>query len=139
MLTEELHRAIKINALNAIQNPDYDAFLRRIFRWYSKTFHTSLPEVEEIPIVEVLTSYYEEVYEKMEDSDIKQEKIKLLMSPEEWAKKLQQEEVEDLAFIEAIKSKKKVEGVKVPVSDKPELPSPPEEEGFAMSFEDVPI
>jgi hypothetical protein len=44
-------------------DPEY--YLRRIFRWYSKTFATPLHEVEELPLSDVLQHYWEEHYEDM--------------------------------------------------------------------------
>lgn len=132
-LDEETLRAIKINAMMAIKKPDYSAFLRKIFRWYSKTFYTPLRDVEDMPIVEILTAYYEELYDKMEEADLKQESIKLSMSEQEWTEKLIAEEQEELAFMKAVQSKKKIEDIK------PKTENKDSEEGFAISFEDVPV
>lgn len=132
-INEETIKMIKINAIMAIKKPDYNAFLRRIFRWYSKTFYTPLKDVEDMPVVEVLEAYYEELYDKMEEADLKQEMIRLSMTEEEWTKKLIDEEQEELAFMQAVQSKKKIEDIK------PKEQSKASEEGFAMSFEDVPV
>lgn len=133
VIDEETLRVIKINAMVAIKKPDYHAFLRKIFRWYSKTFFTPLKDVENLPIIDVLSTYYEELYDKMEESEIKQEVVRLSMTPEEWTQKLIEEEQEELAFIKAVQSNKKIEDIK------PKKEQNPSEDGFALSFEDVPV
>lgn len=131
------YEIVKINALDSVIQKDQEYMIRHILRWYSKTFHTPLPQVEDIPFVEVLTAYYEERFENMEEQDLKEERIKNSMSPEEWAKKLQEEETQDLAFIEAIKSKKRVEDIEKPKEAPPMVKA--EDDGFDMTFEDIPI
>lgn len=106
-------------------------------RWYSKTFHTPLPMVADIPLDEMFQAYYEEMYEKMEEKDMKEEVLKNSMTPEEWAEQLRREEEEELAFMQAITSKARIEDVRMPKSAP--LSSLKEEDGFALSFENVPI
>jgi hypothetical protein len=134
----DIYEAVKINALNAVVNPDEEYYLRFIFRWYSKTFHTPLHLIPDLPVIDILTAYYEELYEKMEKDDLAHEKLKSSMTPEEWAEKLKNEEMDDLAFMETIMSKNKVDSVKVP-EQKNIVPVPPMDEGFSLSFGDVPI
>ena len=74
----------------------------------------------------------------MKEEDLHDERLRSSMTPEEWAEKLKQEEMDDLAFLEALQSKKKVEDVKVKEGKK-ELVTPKMEDGFALSFGDVPI
>lgn len=133
----DIYEAVKINALHSVLKPDEEYYMRFIFRWYSKTFHTPLHLVPDLPVIDVLTAYYEDMYEKMEEGDLAQERIKSSMSAEEWAEKLKNEEMDDLAFMETIMSKKKVESIKAPELRKEPLPEL--DEGFALSFGDVPI
>jgi hypothetical protein len=133
----DIYEAVKINALHSVIKPDEEYYMRFIFRWYSKTFHTPLHLVPDLPVIDVLTSYYEDMYEKMEEADLIQERIKSSMSAEEWAEKMKNEEMDDLAFMETIMSKKKVESIKAPMLKKEALPEL--DEGFALSFGDVPI
>lgn len=51
----------------ATADPDYK--LRQIMRWYSREFCTPLHVVEELPLVSVLTHYFECHYEAASDSD----------------------------------------------------------------------
>lgn len=134
----DIFEAVKLNALESVVNPDSEYYLRFMFRWYSKTFHTPLHTVPDLPLVEVLTAYYENMYENMKEEDLHDERLRSSMTPEEWAEKMKQEEMDDLAFLEALQSKKKVEDVKVR-EGKRELVMPKMEDGFALSFGDVPI
>lgn len=53
-------RDLQILALDAVENPDFDAFYRRICRWYSEKFSTALPEVINLDPIHVFQTYYEE-------------------------------------------------------------------------------
>lgn len=53
--------------------PQGDYVLRRIFRWYSETFHTPLHLVDDLPLDDVLTAYYEANFEGMEEQQFRQE------------------------------------------------------------------
>lgn len=69
----------------AVVEPDDDAWLRRVFRFYSRTFSTPLHEVERLPLEDVLRAFYEEVFDQM-DEEAREERIEwLLMTPEERA------------------------------------------------------
>lgn len=133
----EIIEAVKINALNSVLNPDPEYQLRYMFRWYSKTFFTPLHMVPDLPLVEVLTAYFESSYENMKEDELAEEKLKNSMTPEEWAEKLKQEEMDDLAFLETMRTKQKLEDLKVKEAKKELVP--PQDEGFALSFGDVPI
>jgi primosomal protein N' len=61
----ELLEAIEISALKSVLQPDDDYFLRRIFRWYSEKFHTPLGEVADLPVEDVLQTYFECAFEHM--------------------------------------------------------------------------
>lgn len=62
------HRLIALNTvLHPDTDPDYE--LRRIFRWFSKTFNTPLAQVYGLPLDEVLQHYYEARYEELEDAE----------------------------------------------------------------------
>lgn len=95
-------------ALKNVLNPDTDFYLRRLMRWYSKTFHTPLHIVEEeIPIEHVLLAYFEEKYESLEPDDIEDLKLELLETPEEKAEKLalaDEEDATEFAFAEMTKN-----------------------------------
>lgn len=87
------------NATSDSPSPDY--MLRRVFRWYSKTFHTPLHEVENLPLHDVLVHYHEANYEELEEQELEVERDLLVMTAEERkAEKLRQDarKVEDYLF-----------------------------------------
>lgn len=56
-------RYIQILALGAIEEPDGEAYYRRICRWYSREFSTPLDTViNDISEKDVLLHYYEDMY-----------------------------------------------------------------------------
>jgi primosomal protein N' len=55
--------------------------IRRIARWYSKTFHTPLKDVLEIPIEELVYCYYESQFEDLTPERLEEE-VKELFMPE---------------------------------------------------------
>jgi len=61
----ETLQKLQILALKAVEQPSWDDFYRKICRWYSKTFHTPLPQVLEMSEMEVLRTYYEEKYDEI--------------------------------------------------------------------------
>jgi hypothetical protein len=64
------YEAIKARALYSVLKPDTDYYVRRIYRWYSKTFHTPLEEVFDLPIEMILREYFEEYFEGLEEEDL---------------------------------------------------------------------
>lgn len=96
--------AARLNALCAILHPEWDPEyeLRAIYRWYSRTFHTPLHQVAELPLDEVLQNYYEARFEELEaiepdekDPDqrsfLVRERDKLAENDEERAERLRAE------------------------------------------------
>lgn len=72
---------------------DYN--LRTIFRWYSKTYCTPLHQVEDLPLEDVLQTYFETRFEEMEDHDRLQLIGKMLITEEELAAMKKQEDAGD--------------------------------------------
>lgn len=64
-----LLKALQLNALNSVLNPDYDYHHRQLQRWYSKEFYTPLHIVEELPIEDIVTTFYECRYQELKDDD----------------------------------------------------------------------
>ena len=62
---------------------EYD--FNRIFRVYSKTYHTPLHVVKGLPLHHVLTAYYDDLFESMEQDDLEEVRLDLLKSQEERA------------------------------------------------------
>jgi hypothetical protein len=75
--------ALRLVALRLIHKPDREFFLRRVMRWYSKTFHTPLERVEEIPTDDLLRVWYEEQYLAMSPDDLERERVDLLTTSQQ--------------------------------------------------------
>lgn len=108
----DLLTAIQLSAMKAVEQPDHEACLRRVFRSYSKTFHTPLHIVEELPEEVVLQAYYEELYSEMKPEDRELEIEALLETDEQRAERQTKKDseaaavaalVSDTALLEAIK------------------------------------
>ena len=80
--------AIRAQALLAVLKPDQDYEVRRILRWYSKTFFTPLPVVEEMPFDDVLRDYFECHFEEMEEDALEQIRLDLIETDEDRNKRL---------------------------------------------------
>lgn len=87
--------ALRLIAMRAVVNGDSDYNIRYILRWYSKTFHTALTDVEDLPLEDVLQTFFECRYEEMNEAERDQEIEKLLLSEEELARKRRREDAED--------------------------------------------
>lgn len=140
----ELFEAIRVNAMGAVVNGGGDYTVRHILRWYSKTFHTPLHVVEELPLDHVLTHYYEETYEAMEKPERDGEIEKLSMTAEEYEAKQRAAQEEEEAYVrmaeeeaaaQQAKAKPKMEDVVVP-NKPPLIPAPVEQNEISMKFVD---
>lgn len=76
-------KALRLQALQAVLDPDNEANLRHIFRWYSKTFHTPLHIVSTLDEDDVLIAFYEASFEEMSEDDREKEKFELLETDEQ--------------------------------------------------------
>jgi succinate dehydrogenase flavin-adding protein (antitoxin of CptAB toxin-antitoxin module) len=90
----EYFRALRLAAMQAVVEPDLDAQLRHIFRWYSKTFATPLDEVYDLPQEDILEAFYEEEYEGLNEDERQKEISELLETPEERLERLIAKDVE---------------------------------------------
>lgn len=81
----ELLKALQLRALRhvVLDTKDREYYLRHIFRWYSKTFHTPLHIVSTLPLVDVLTAYFEERFEDMDEDERHEELVRLTETDEE--------------------------------------------------------
>jgi hypothetical protein len=66
-------------------------WLRHIFRWYSKTFHTPLHVVDAIPLHDILIAYFEERYEGMNEEQLEEERALMCETDIERKKRLADE------------------------------------------------
>jgi hypothetical protein len=72
-----------------------EAYLRHIFRWYSREFSTPLHQVEALPLEDVLRHFFEDKYENMEEHDRDEEIKRLLIDPEKLANMRRDEDAQD--------------------------------------------
>lgn len=121
----DYYKTLRILAMREVtrdaSTPEYA--LRRIMRWYSKEFSTPLHVVNDLPLHDVLTHYYEANYENLsEDNDkLIDEMRELSMTDDEQAAEqarkdraeyedyLFNKETEEEAEVQQAKKKKKLE------------------------------
>lgn len=113
----EVFEAIQIQALKSVLDPDDDYLMRKVFRWYSEKYHTPLHVVDDLPMDDVLQTYFEYVYENTSKRQLNQIKKHLLETPEERekrekakeksasTKKKKEKKTSDDAFLEMLKKK----------------------------------
>ncbi len=142
------HRTARILALAAVLTPESDPeyFLRRVFRWYSREFHTPLHEVERLPIDDVFQHYYEcrweDDLEKLETPQgelVRRDIDELLLEEDEAtaleeAKAAEEAELDEIIHIkneqEAKKAQKRAakqakKDAPVPIEEKPAVKGEP--------------
>ena len=82
-----LVKALKLIALKNVINPNEEAFLRNVQRWYSREFSTPLHTVSDLPLEDILLNYYEDHYAALKDGDDEslwlKEMIMVTETPEE--------------------------------------------------------
>lgn len=94
-------KALRLLAIKAVLEPDNEAHLRHVFRWYSKTFHTPLHIVETLDEDDVLQAFYESWFEDMNEDDREKELAELLETEtqrRERLRKLDAERAESFDF-----------------------------------------
>jgi hypothetical protein len=91
--------AIKTKALLAVIKPDMAASMRRIFRWYSKSFATPLHLIESLPLEDVLQAYFEDHFGNLEEPILEQEIAEMSLKPADRAavEKAQEQADDDFA------------------------------------------
>jgi hypothetical protein len=91
--------ALKIRALCGVWKPDYEATIRRIFRWYSERFHTPLHMVQELCFEEVILHYFEGHYESLSPQERHDLAVTLLETPAEYRSRKAAEVDSEAQFI----------------------------------------
>ena len=77
--------AIQLAAMAAIMQPTEGDHLYRIFRWYSKTFFVPLNKVYDLPIDDVIYTFFLESYESLDDEERLKKLEYLLATPDQKA------------------------------------------------------
>lgn len=102
----DYYEAIRLKALREVVNvrrpqpkddgdPDYP--IRKIFRAYSEKWNTPLPQVEALPLEDVLIHFYEDLFEQMDEKELEAQVTEALLDPDDVAA-AQRKEDEDDAF-----------------------------------------
>lgn len=144
------YEALRLIALGGAYKPDSESNVRYVMRWYSKTFHTPLHEVYELPLDDVWLAFYEERYQALEREDLEAEVAKTLESPEARAEREMADEAEKASSMEfakmsegmanvtkmANKIKDSIDSVDRAPSSIPETAPPVIEENIQMEFVD---
>lgn len=127
---------VRILALHGVLTDTDDYRYRYVQRWYSKTFHTPLRLVQDIPISEILLHFWECKYEGMDTEDLEEERVLVTEAPEVRKARIHREQEEKLAnetFIRELeelskKNPKKIEDMNLTepeaVRTKMSLPEP---------------
>lgn len=124
-LREQVDAARKV-ALRAVLEPTNEDMLRHVFRTYSKTFHTPLHEVYELPLLDVLLAYFEETFSEMEPDRLAATRRSIVLTDEE----ILSSEEEDMKMLEEMRQ----EALELEKKEKAAQKAP---EGFSISFKDV--
>ncbi len=69
MSKRSLVKTLKLIALKNTIEPNEEAFLRSVQRWYSREFSTPLHVVPDLPLEDVLLNYYEDHYAALKEAD----------------------------------------------------------------------
>lgn len=124
----DMYESLQFLALSNVvrEEPTHEYTLRRILRWYSKTFSTPLHQVDALPLDQVLTAYYESHYEEMEHEQLQSEISRLLKTPEETKQEQTKQDIteaENYEFEKQMKLEKDSPST-IPASPRPLSPSP---------------
>ncbi|CAB4127019.1 hypothetical protein UFOVP75_54 [uncultured Caudovirales phage] len=94
----DVYKAIQLKALANVMldESDVEYRIRYISRWYSKTFHTPLSEVDDIPFVVLLQAFFEEKYENESEAELELLRNALIESDEE--RKVREAKEAEMAF-----------------------------------------
>ena len=95
--------AIKIKALYSVLKPDSGYYIRKLSRWYSRTYHTPLSDVYDLPIEYLLQNFYEETFEGLDEDELNEELREVVETPEQKKERVTAEELERLSEFQLLK------------------------------------
>lgn len=101
------YEAIRARALFNVLKPNQDYYVRRIFRWYSKTFHTPLEEAFNMPIEIILSHYFEEYFEGLEQEDLDDQLVEMTETDEQRKERLAFEDYDSASEHELLEMSRK--------------------------------
>ena len=97
-------KALRVLAAQAVKDRDEVYVERFMMRWYSKTFFTPMSQVYKIPFDDVVQTFFEEYYEKLEEDELDKEILELIETDEERQERLRLEAADELAAQQLIKA-----------------------------------
>lgn len=114
--------AIAADSLRSVMEDNHQHFIRKVLRWYSRTFHTPLHQAEELPLEYVLRAWFETYFEDLGEDERVEKARFLIESPEERLAREQEAEADEDSFLaevaaEAIAAKAKKSGKEAPLTD----------------------
>lgn len=93
--------SIRAIALRNVLKSDSEEYLtRKIYRSYSKAFHTPLHVVEELPEYDVFLHFFEDMYESMEAKEREAEVDDILLTDEEADAQRRREDADEAELFE---------------------------------------
>lgn len=94
------YQALRLVAMRAVVRPDREYLIRRIIRWYAKTFSTPINVVEEMPLDRVLLDFYEEKYAEMSEEERETEISELIATEDERYAQMMAKDAEEADLFE---------------------------------------
>lgn len=88
----ELDQAIQLVALHAVLTKPQEYRIRKVCRWYSRTFSTPLNDVYALPLHDVFQAYWESQFEDMDAEELEDVRTELLETPEQRKARIREEE-----------------------------------------------
>lgn len=116
----DLLKCIRLLAWDAVENRPSDYLLRHIFRWYSERYHTPLHEIPDLPLEDVLQTYFEVRYEELPDELREDEEERLRETREERLAREAAEkdaEADDDAFFRQVQAEAAAQRAQAPKLD----------------------
>lgn len=159
-MNEDFIKNLKLIAMFSVVKKPADYMTRKIFRWFSNEFATPLHVVETLPLEDVLTHYFESMYEDLDPEEREDLIERLLMDPDKLAALQRAEDAEDadawefgrevadqappikMAEVPVDPITERIEKLKAEIRppeklDGPETSLPKIEEGIHIKFEDL--
>ncbi len=130
--------SLQLTALLAVKAGDEGYQLRQILRFYSKTFNTPLHVVEALPLEDVLTAYFEEVFANLQQENLQEFEVLVqdITANEAERKAAEEERIrteqEDELFLKQTEAQAKLENQKLESNKTNTLANQPMPEHFKI-------
>lgn len=122
-------------AMNSVENPTYEDWLRKVRRWFSKTYSTPILQVEDFEDEYVIIAYYENIFDEMDADERKNKIIELIQTAEDKKKK----KVEDAQIDKELEEEMRKELEEIQAKKKNALSSPKQQNAIKPKEVEEPI